>query len=62
VPDYRLFMMTGDGRIQSVAEFASHDDSEAIHLAEHRRKGAAAELWSLKRRIRVFRAEPSRQV
>ena len=55
MPDYRLFLVTADGHITTAHEFRATDDAEALERAEHLRQGAAAELWSLKRRLKVYR-------
>lgn len=55
--DYRLFLLTGDGHTSEVREFKCRDDFEAVEMARHYRAGAAAELWSLKRRLKVYRPD-----
>jgi hypothetical protein len=42
MPDYRLILITADGRTGATQEFRAKDDEEAIGMAEHRRRGAAA--------------------
>jgi hypothetical protein len=59
MPDYRLFFLTRDGHISEAHEFKCRDDAEAIELGDRHRAGAAAELWSLKRRLKVYRPDPA---
>ena len=55
--DYRLYMMTGDGHIAGVHQFRSLSEEIAILTADRFRQQAAAELWNLRRRIKIFRPD-----
>jgi hypothetical protein len=55
--DYRLYLMTKDGLVCGVEDFRSDGDESAMQEAETIRRGATAELWTKKRRLKVYRQE-----
>ena len=58
MPDYRLYFLDSDGKISHVVEFQRGTDDSAIQLAETHADGRDMELWSLKRRVKTFAAQP----
>ena len=57
--DYRLYLLAGDGHISGVRDFRCRDDATAIREGELFRRSSAAELWSSKRRLKVYRHDPA---
>lgn len=51
---YRLYLMRDD-RIRDAIEFHAADDASALHKAEQRKGGLAAELWCRGRRVGSIR-------
>ena len=47
---YRLYLMRDD-RIRDAIEIHAADDASALHKAEERKGGLAAELWCRGRRV-----------
>jgi hypothetical protein len=52
LPDYRLFLFTGDGHIDGAHEFGADHDEAAILVSERWRKGRKMELWQRDRLIK----------
>lgn len=53
MPFYRLYHVKG-GRFEGVDDFEADDDVQAVRHAETLNGTSIAELWSGKRKIKVF--------
>ena len=56
MPDYRLYFLNSEGNVAHAVELQCSDDEGAIEIAEAQADGRDMELWSLKRKVKVFRA------
>jgi hypothetical protein len=45
MPEYRLYVLTGDGHIERVEEFHASDDGDALMIAKSIKKRVPCELW-----------------
>jgi hypothetical protein len=52
--DYRLYFLSSEGKVVHAVELQCSNDESAIETAEAQADGRAMELWSLKRRVKIF--------
>ena len=55
---YRLLFLDRDNGVVHAFDFHSRNDSEAIHIAEHKRGLSAMELWDRGRKIKRWDCFP----
>jgi hypothetical protein len=59
VPDYRAYILSRDGHIQSYEPMVCSDDGAAIAVAERLVDGHDVELWQGARKVTTLPHKPS---
>jgi len=54
MPEYRLYCLGGDGRIEAAEEITATGDAEAIMIAKAMKKTVRCELWERGRKVAVI--------
>jgi hypothetical protein len=55
--DYRLYLLSPDGRISGVIEMDCTDDEHAVQTVKDRNLTVSAELWQMKRKVAFIEPE-----
>jgi hypothetical protein len=54
MPEYRLYCLGGDGRIEGAEQIAAAGDAEAVMLARAMKKAVKCELWQAGRMVAIL--------